>query len=101
MEPSTRESGKKTSSRAKVKSSGLMEPNSREPMCKAKRTDKENSFGVMGVLMKENSMTTILKGLVLTLGLTRDSMLELGKTIRWTGRGCFPGLMGGSMRESI
>lgn len=51
--------------------------------------------------MKENSLRIIFMGLVTMCGQMGRITLGIGRGIRWTGRGRYPGAMGGLTRESI
>jgi len=58
MEPSIQVNGKKTNNMDMVRRHGLTVPVMRETIRKVKRTDKENSYGLMDLPTLDNSLIT-------------------------------------------
>jgi hypothetical protein len=80
-----RDSGKRTNKTGKVLNLGLMEPRMKVSTNKVKNAGPENSDGQMDQYTRDSLWIIISMAEVFISGLIRDSMLETGKIIKWTG----------------
>jgi len=100
MAPSTKESGKKTSSMGTEKKHGLTALATRETMWTEGSTDKGCSLGQTEAPTKASFTRIILREEASTSGQMAGSTKASGATTKWRARACSPGQTGASTRAT-
>jgi hypothetical protein len=100
-EPSTKGTGRRISSTAKVWRRGRTVLNTMVNMCKAKSMVKANSHGPTAARITANSSRITFKAKESIIGPTDVSTMASGRIIRWKGTVCSRGRMEDGMRAPM